>query len=300
MDAILPTLFALGGSVLLMYVLEPFLSKYFLMLVFNPELPDYAALLPLAIIVLLILAMSFALSWKAMGRETATSFYLPPVALVCVLLIVTAYLHKPVPTQPTQSEVSARELREFKRRLSSPDFVMNLKGPLPMDRQLILISEIERPEGWSSHWKPEELHALLLNMDTELEPSIARCARTWPDDLHWIAQHGGVGGREGAAMNPNTPETDVRSLLTDPDSEVRYFAERGAARRVCNPRLLESIWYQDKKTPHGDSDIPNSLAKNPCTPALILSFLEGDPNPAVRKAASSTLKNQSSHKRGPA
>jgi len=88
-------------------------------------------------------------------------------------------------------------------------------------------------------------------------------------------------------MNPNTPEDGVRILLTDPDPEARYSAERSAAKQFCDPQLLESIWFQDKRNPHVDSDIPNSLAKNPCTPALILSFLKGAPSRAVRKAASS-------------
>jgi hypothetical protein len=134
-DAILPMLFALGGSVLLIYVLEKFLAEYVFMLVFNPQLADYAALIPLAIIVLLILVMSCALRWKARGRETATSFYLPPVVLICGLVTLPAFWQKSVPRQPTPSEISAQELREFKQKLSDRDFVMNLKGPLPMDRQ---------------------------------------------------------------------------------------------------------------------------------------------------------------------
>jgi hypothetical protein len=163
-----------------------------------------------------------------------------------------------------------------------------------MDRRLALISDIEHADGWSSRAKPEELHALLLNVGMEIEPSIARCVKTWPDDLDWIARHGGVGGRQGAAMNPNTPETDVRILLTDPDPEVRYSAERSAAKRLCDSRLLQSIWLQDKQNPHADSDIADSLAKNPCTPALILSFLKGYPSLAVRKATSSALERRSS------
>jgi hypothetical protein len=292
-DAILPTLFGLGGCVLLTYVLGRFLAEYVLTLVFNPGSAEYAAPVLLAAFLLFILAMASALSWKASGRETETSFYLPPVVLVSSLLFLTAYLHKPVPRQPTPGEISAQELRKFKQKLSDPDFVINLKGPLPMERTLALISEIDHADDWFSDLKPEELHALLLNVGAEVEPSIARCKKTWPDDLDWIAHHGGVAARQGAAINPHTPEADVERLLTDPDPGVRYFAERGTAQRVCNPRLLESIWYQDKKTPHGDSDIPNSLAKNPCTPGLILGFLRGDPNPAVRKAASFTLESRS-------
>lgn len=95
-------------------------------------------------------------------------------------------------------------------------------------------------------------------------------------------------------MNPNIPEADVRSLLIDLDPEVRYSAERSAARRLCDPRLLQSIYFQAKQNPRADSDIADSLARNPCTPSLILSFLRGDPSPAVRKAASSTLERHSS------
>jgi hypothetical protein len=293
-DTILPTLLAFGGSVLLMYVLGGFFQEYIFSLVFYPGSAESAAPILLAIIVVPVLAVSYALHWKAKGRETTTSFYFPPVVLVCGALIVPAYLHKPTATQSTPAAISARELREFEQKLSDPDFVMNLKGPLPMDRQLALISEIEHADGWLSRVKPQELHALLLNVGMEIEPSIARCAKTWPDDLDWIAHHGGVRGRQGAAMNPNTPEADVRILLTDPDPEVRYSAERSAAKRLCDSQLLESIWFQDKRNPHVDSDIANSLAKNPCTPALILSFLKGDPSLAVRKAASSTLERRSS------
>ncbi|HMK22438.1 MAG TPA: hypothetical protein VK466_08880 [Terriglobales bacterium] len=240
-DAILPTLLAFGGSVLLTYVLGRFLQEYIFMLVFNPGLAEYAALIPLAIVVILILVTSFALHWKATGRETTTSFYFPPVALVWGALLVPAYMHKPIPTQPTPSEISAQELREFKQKLNDPDFVTNVKGPLPMDRRLALISEIDHADGWSSHLKPEQLHALLLNVGMEIEPSIARCAKTGPDDLGWIAHHGSAGGRQGAAMNPNTPEADVRSLLTDPDPEVRYSAERGAAKRLCAPPVAVDL-----------------------------------------------------------
>ena len=292
-DAIVPTLLGVGGCVLLTYVLDRFFAEYVFMLVFNPEFASYPALVPLAVFLLLILAIASALSWKARGRETETSFYLPPTVLVCGLIFLTVYLFKPVPSQATPGEISAQELRKFKQKLSDPDFVMNLKGPLPTERTLALISEIDHADDWSSDMKAEELHALLLNVGADIQASIARCKKTWPDDLDWIAYHGGAAARQAAAINPNTPEADVKRLLTDPDPEVRYFAERGAAKRVCNPQLLESIWYQDKKTPHGDSDIPNSLAKNPCTPGLILGFLKGDPNPAVRKAASFTLESRS-------
>lgn len=243
-DAILPTLLAVGGSVLLTAILGRFFQEYiFMSMVYSASAESAAALILLAIIVIFILAMYLALHWKAIGRETTPSYYLPPVALVCGALIVPAYLHKPIPTQPTQSEIYAQKLREFKQKLSDPDFVMNLKGPLPMDQRLVLISEIEHADGWSSHAKPQELHALLLNVGMELEPSIARCAKTWPDDLDRIAHHGGVGGRRGAAMNPHTPETDVRSLLTDPDPEVRYSADvvqriGSATRNCCNQSIF--------------------------------------------------------------
>jgi hypothetical protein len=121
-DAILPTLIAFGGGVLLLYVLGQFFQEYVFMLVFNPELAESAALIPLAIIIVLILVMSFALNWKATGRETTTSFYFPPVALVCGALIVPAYLHKPIPTQPTAAEISAQELREFKQKTERSRF----------------------------------------------------------------------------------------------------------------------------------------------------------------------------------
>ena len=71
-------------------------------------------------------------------------------------------------------------MREFKQKLNDPDLVVNLKGPLPIDWRLILIAEIERPEGWFSHWRPGEPHALLLNVGAELEPSIARCTKPGP------------------------------------------------------------------------------------------------------------------------
>jgi hypothetical protein len=176
-DAILPTLLGVGGCVLLTYVLDKFFAEYVFMLMFNPASAEYMALVPLAAFVLLIPAMASALSWKARGRETETSFYLPPVVLVCGLLFLTAYLHKPVPSQPTPGEISAQELRKFKQKLSDPDFVMNLKGPLPMERTLVLISEIDHADDWSSDLKPE-LHALLLNVGAEIEPSIARCKKT--------------------------------------------------------------------------------------------------------------------------
>jgi hypothetical protein len=146
-------------------------------------------------------------------------------------------LHKPVPRQPTPGEISAQELRKFKQKLSDPDFVINLKGPLPMERMLVLISEIDHADDWFSGLKPEELHALLLNVGAEVEPSIARCKKAWPDDLDWIAHHGGVAARQGAAINPHTPEADVERLLTDPDPEVRYLRNAvqlsGSATRDC-------------------------------------------------------------------
>lgn len=186
-DAILPTLLAVGGSVLLTDVLGRFFQEYIFVLLFYPASAESIALVPFAIIFAIIgifvLVTYLALHWKAMGRETTTSYYLPPVAVLCGALIVPAYLHKPIPTQPTPSEISAQKLREFKQKLGDPDFVMNLKGPLPMDERLALISEVEHTDGWSSHVTPEELHALLLNVGLEIEPSIARCAKTWPDDL---------------------------------------------------------------------------------------------------------------------
>jgi len=297
-DAILPTLVAFGGGILLLYVLgrliEGYIFGFFLMFMFYPGFLRSLALIPVAIIVVLVSVMYLALRWKARGRETEPSFYLPSVVLVCGFLLVPVFLYKPKPTPPTPAEIAARQLREFKQKLNDPDFVMNLKGPLPMERLLALMADIDHADGSSSHWKPEELHALLLNIGTEIEPSVARCAKTWPDDLHWLAQHGSIGGRRGAAMNSHTREDDVRSLLTDSDAEVRYFAKRNAAQRICDPRLLQSIYFDDKQTPHGDSEITGSLAKNPCTPRSILGFLTGEPYPAVRQSASSTLKSLSS------
>jgi len=145
-DAILPTLLGVGGCVLLTYVLGQFFAEYVFMLVFNPEFASYPALVPLAVFLLLILAIASALSWKARGRETETSFYLPPTVLVCGLIFLTVYLYKPVPSQATPGEISAQELRKFKQKLSDPDFVMNLKGPLPTERTLALISEIDHAD----------------------------------------------------------------------------------------------------------------------------------------------------------
>ena len=60
-----------------MYVLGQFFADCVLGLLFTP---GFVAAIPVAIIVLLILYTSGTLSWKAVGRETETSFYLPPIA----------------------------------------------------------------------------------------------------------------------------------------------------------------------------------------------------------------------------
>ena len=294
-DALLPTLGAIACTAIAWYVGVQLFGKYLLIVLYRPDsIPVAVAVVFISTLGLLILSIALALRWKTKGRETAKSFYTPPAVVMFGLLSLIALGHKTVPRQPTPSEISARELGEFKQNLNDPNFVMNLKGPLPMAKRLALLSAIDHADSWFSGMKPEELHALLVNVGIEVEPSIARCSKTLPDDLGWIARHGGVAARQEAAINPNTPEEDVESLLTNPDPGVRYFAHRGAARRICNPTMLRSIWYLDKNSPHIDSDIPLSLAKNPCTPGLILGFLNGDPNPAVRKAASTTLKELSS------
>lgn len=77
-------------------------------------------------------------------------------------------------------------------------------------------------------------------------------------------------------MNPNAPEADVKILLTDPDPEVRYPAERSAAKRLCDSRLPQSIWLQDKQNPHADSDIADSL-EEPMYSGSDFEFSEGIP-----------------------
>jgi hypothetical protein len=296
-DAILPTLIAYIGTILLSYALLQLLGAYLIVLTFayEPRLAGFLGIIPVAAVILLLALSTFAaLAWKRKGREAKPSFYYPPFVLVLGVAILNVSALKVPARQPTPAEISARELSEFKRNLNDPKFVMNLKGPLPMDRRLILISRVEQANSWFSGMKPEELHALLVNVGMEIEPYIAQCPRTLPEDLDWLARNGGIGARKNAAINPNTPEDDVIRLLTDPDPDVQYFARRSAARRVCDPALLDSIFYRNKTSPHYGSDVDLSLAKNPCTKGLTLGFLNGNSDPAVRKAAEATLKNLSS------
>ena len=293
-DALLPTLISYVAGILFLYVLLQVFGLYLLIFVLDPRSMGYTDLIPIAAIIPIALVIYIALAWKAKGRETTASFYFPSIAIVVGLVILNAVAQRHPPRAPTPSEIAARELSEFKRNLHDPKFVMNLKGPLPTDRLLAVISDIDQADSWFSGMKPEELHALLSNVGMEVEPYIAQCPRTSPDDLHWLARNGGIGARKNAAINPNTPEDDVVHLLTDPDPEVQYSARRGAARRVCNPALLDSIFYRDKRSPHYGGDVELSLAKNPCTNGLTLGFLNGDSDPNVRKAAAATLKNLSS------
>lgn len=294
-DALLPTLGAIACAAIVFYVGIELFGQYLLIGLWRPDfLPSLILFVNVLLFGLLILSIVVALGWKTKGREVANSFYAPAIAVVFGLLSVMAFGHKTVPQRPTPAEISARELREFQNNLSDPKFVMNLKGPLPMDRRLAVISAIDHADSWFSGMTPEALHALLVTPGIEVEPSIARCPKTSPEDLGWIARHSGIAARKEAAINPNTPEEDVEALLTDPDPEVQYFAERGAAGRICDPRSLESIFWRDKYSPHYDSDIPYSLAKNRCTPGLILGYLKGDPKASVREAAAATLEKHSS------
>jgi len=196
-DALLPTLGAIACTAIAWYVGVQLFGKYLLIVLYRPDsIPVAVAVVFISTLGLLILSIALALRWKTKGRETAKSFYTPPAVVMFGLLSLIALGHKTVPRQPTPSEISARELGEFKQNLNDPNFVMNLKGPLPMAKRLALLSAIDHADSWFSGMKPEELHALLVNVGIEVEPSIARCSKTLPDDLGWIARHGGVAARQ--------------------------------------------------------------------------------------------------------
>ena len=175
----------------------------------------------------------------------------------------------------------------------NPEYIMQLKPPVPMGVKAEIRSGIYRPTFTSA-----QIHAVLVNFGREFEYGVAYSSGTSPDDLVWIADHGEIESRMAVASNRNTPEPVLRKLLTDSNPQVVSAAQRGAAKRLCDAEMLRSIWQRksDRSVKSNypyflasDPDLPKFMAENPCTPPDVLSAMSADSNGNVSYFAQQAL-----------
>jgi hypothetical protein len=288
-DALRPTLLTGFGLGLLGAAALPLLLSGLL----NLQLATHdrsVRVLPIVGFVVLFTVISFLeLAHRAQGRETTTSYAAPPAVVVICALILGIILQNDTERKVEAENRLARETRDFKMKMKDPKFVMNLRPPLSLAERMLVRSEIGSANPRDSDLTTREIHALLTNFGPDFEDVIGENPKTSPEDLAWIAKHGGIPGRGAVAVNWATPEHILRELLKDENPWVESWAERNAVRRLCDPQLLQSAWEHARKSElKPDNDIYSLLARNSCTPLPTLETLSGYPS-VVGEAARETL-----------
>lgn len=254
--------------------------------------------LPIVAFVVLFTVISFLeLARRAQGREIALSYMAPPAVVVLGALALGFALQSDTENTLEAENRLTQQTRDFKMKMKDPKFVMSLRPPLPAMEMAVIRSEIGSANPRDSDLTTKEIHALLTNFGPDFEDVIGENPKTSPEDLAWIARHGGIPGRGAVAVNWQTPEPVLRRLLKDENPWVGSWAERNAVRRLCDPQLLQSAWEHARKSElKPENEIYYLLARNSCTSAATLQVLSGYPS-TVGEAARDTLAQRTAERK---
>jgi hypothetical protein len=288
-DALRPTLLTGVGLGLLGLAALPVLSSGVMRLQLATHDRSVRVLPIIGFVVLFTIISFLELARRAQGRETSTTYAAPPMVVVVGALLLALTLQSDTEKKVEAENRLAQETRDFKMKLKDSQFVMSLKPPISGMEMKVIRGEVGSANPRDSDLTTKEIHALLANFGTELEDLIGENPKTSPQDLAWIAKHGGIPGRGAVAINWATPEPVLRELLKDKNPWVQSWAERNAVRRLCDPQLLQSASEHARKSElKADNEIYYLLARNSCTPGATLEMLSGYPS-IVGEAARETL-----------
>lgn len=295
-DSVLPVLCVVGGAIIVLYALSPFISGLFIYwFFFTSHDPTTIVAANLGVIAIIGVVVGALLARKARGRQVGSSYYVPPgiVGLCFFALFISAA------TRLARQEESARryqiEVNALNTTMQDPGFLMNLKPPLSLAQQTAVIAALNNNQRVvGTPLTNAEVHAVLTNLGSNplIERAAAACGATSVEDLQWLSVHGGKFARQSVGLNPHAPQETLRRLMNDPDPDVQFSTGYAAAESGCDSSLLRTFWDRESaKDQRKDEDSFRRLAGNSCTPKDILESLTAYPGDVGQKAKATLLKH---------
>jgi hypothetical protein len=219
-----------------------------------------------------------------------------------VVLAVLALFVSAAARQSREIEERQRfelEARDLAQKMQDPTFPVNLKPPLSLAAQMFVVGALNNGERVvGTPLTGAEVHAVLTNLDSDplVENAVAGCRATSSNDLQWLSEHRRRLARESLAHNPSTPDSVLRHLMEDPDSDVQFWTGYSVALYVCDAKMLRRFWERESnKAQRKDRDAFYRLAINPCTPNDVLELLADYPG-NVGPQAKATMQASSTTK----
>jgi hypothetical protein len=134
--------------------------------------------------------------------------------------------------------------------MQDPTFLVNLKPPLSLAAQMFVVGALNNGERVvGTPLTSAEVHAVLTNLDSDplVENAVAGCRAISGNDSQWLSEHGRRLARESLAHNPSTPDSVLRHLMEDPDSDVQFWTGYSVALHVCDAKMLRRFWERESK-----------------------------------------------------